>query len=109
MFGSYLDDSVEQLGDLDLAATVYRRDCDGWRHIERTLDYAEASGRDFPMYTDRLAWPVWELVMFLKNRSTAISLTLEDLSALTGRFEVAYRISSDPDAIQLDPAAPIER
>jgi hypothetical protein len=45
--------------------------------------------------------------MILKNRSSAISITDEDIRELTDRFEVVYAVADDPDAIPppLDAAA----
>lgn len=41
--------------------------------------------------------------MILKNRSSAISITDEDIRELTDRFEVAYAVGEDPDAIPPPP------
>lgn len=95
VFGSYLNDT-DQLGDLDI----------GLDHGRRTNDpaasrrYARASGRTFNSFIDELFWPQQELFLHLKNRSAAISLTTEDLSAITDRTRVVYTIGSDPEAIQ---------
>ncbi len=37
--------------------------------------------------------------MILKNRSSAISITDEDIRELTERFEVVYAVADDPEAI----------
>jgi hypothetical protein len=37
--------------------------------------------------------------MILKNRSSAISITEEDIRRLTERFEVVYVVADDPEAI----------
>ncbi|HEX9088865.1 MAG TPA: hypothetical protein VF867_15210 [Arthrobacter sp.] len=95
IFGSYLDEAVDPLGDLDV----------GLSHGPRTTDtamlrrYSKASGRQFRSFIDELFWPQHELAMFLKNRSTAISLTTEDLAAITNRSRVVYSIDEDPGAI----------
>ena len=46
--------------------------------------YAQASGRHFSAFQERLFWPARELRMILKNRSPAISITDEDIRELTG-------------------------
>lgn len=109
VFGSYLDPSADRLGDVDIAATVARREADGQQHVEKVLDYGNVSGRYFATFTDQLHWPRKELFLALKARSTAISLTTEDVSALTDRFEVIYRVSEDPGAIAPPLPLAIER
>jgi predicted nucleotidyltransferase len=109
VFGSYLDPGADRLGDLDLAVTAVRRETDGDRHVSQVLEYAEASGRSFGTFVEQLFWPSRELKMILKNRSPAISITNEDVSKLTSRFEIVYTVSSDPRAIQPPPDAMTER
>ncbi len=104
-FGSYLDPAVEPLGDLDLAVSTVRRDTDGQRYVGKVLEYARASGRSFSAFHDRLFWPARELRMILKNRSSALSITDEDVRKLTDRFEVVYAVGEDPDAIPPPPGA----
>ena len=72
------------------------------------LEYARTSGRSFGTFHDRLFWPGRELRMILKNRSSAISITDEDIRKLTDRFEVAYAVADDPDAIPPPPGAVVE-
>lgn len=95
VFGSYLDD-LDRLGDLDVGLAFGRRTSDP----AASRRYARASGRFFNSFIDELFWPQQELFLHLKNRSTAISLTTEDLSAITDRTRVVYAIESDPGAIQ---------
>lgn len=99
VFGSYLDPAIDPLGDLDLAVSTVRRDTNGQGYVDKALDYARDSGRSFSTFTDQLFWPARELRMILKNRSPAISLTDENVRALTGRFEVVYEVAVDPGAI----------
>jgi predicted nucleotidyltransferase len=103
VFGSYLDPAADPLGDLDLAVSTARRDTDGQRHVDKVLEYARASGRSFSAFYDRLFWPDRELRMILRNRSSAISITSEDIRKLTDRFDIAYAVASDRTAIQLPP------
>jgi predicted nucleotidyltransferase len=105
VFGSYLDAAVNPLGDLDLAVSTVRRGTNGQRYVDKVLDYARASGRSFSAFHDRLFWPSRELRMILKNRSTAISITDEDIRKLTGRFEIVYAVADDPEAIPPPPDA----
>lgn len=105
VFGSYLDPATERLGDLDLAVSTVRRDTAGERYVDKVLEYARTSGRSFSTFHDRLFWPSRELRMILKNRSSAVSITGEDIRKLTDRFEIAYAIGDDPDAIPPPPDA----
>jgi predicted nucleotidyltransferase len=109
VFGSYLDPAVDRLGDLDLAVSAVRRETNGDRHVDKVLAYARASGRRFDVFHEQLFWPARELRMILKNRSPAISITGEDISKLTGRFEIVYEVGDDPDAIPPPPDAMAER
>jgi len=76
VFGSYLS-SKSKMGDVDLAIHVepkpeYR---DGW--AERVLAHAaeaEARGRRFSRFADRLGWAEQETRMFLKAGSRSLSL-----------------------------------
>jgi hypothetical protein len=109
VFGSYLNPDVDRLGDLDLAVTVVRRETDGDRHVDHVLRYAKASGRNFRVFIEQLFWPSRELILILKNRSPAISITNEDIGKLTDRFKIVYTVHDDPSAIQPPQDALIER
>jgi predicted nucleotidyltransferase len=99
VFGSYLDASVDSLGDLDLSVTTVRRETQGSRYVDQVHTYARASGRRFGTYVEELLWPLRELFMTLKNRSPAINITDEDVSKITNRFRVVYLVEEDPGAI----------
>jgi hypothetical protein len=105
VFGSYLDPAVDPLGDLDLAVSTVRRDADGDKHVDKALAYARASGRRFDAFHEMLFWPARELRMILRNRSAAISITDEDISKITDRFDIVYLADKDPDAIPPMPGA----
>jgi predicted nucleotidyltransferase len=105
VFGSFLDPSADRLGDLDIAVSTVRRETDGRRFIDSVLTYTRESGRRFGTYSERLGWPERELRMFLKNRSTAVSITDEDVSAITNRFEVVYATEDDLGAIAPQPSS----
>lgn len=108
VFGSYLDPAADTLGDLDLAVSTVRRDTDGERYVDKVLEYARTSGRNFSTFHERLFWPTRELWMILKNRSSMLSITDEDIRKLTDRFEVAYAVGDDPGAIPPPPDAVVE-
>jgi predicted nucleotidyltransferase len=109
VFGSYLDPAADRLGDLDLAVSQVRRDTDGQRYVEKVLEYASSSERNFRTFHDQLFWPAREVRMILKNRSPAISITDEDVRNLTTRYEVVYAVRDDPDAIAPPPDATAEK
>jgi len=73
VFGSYLDSSVERLGDLDVAVQLSPRS-GGQEFQERCRERSAMSGRNFSTYLDSLVWPQTEVLMRLKNRSRVISL-----------------------------------
>ncbi|CPS25713.1 Uncharacterised protein [Mycobacteroides abscessus subsp. abscessus] len=60
------------------------------------LDYATASGRTFSTFFDRLHWPQQQAIQALKNRSSVISITIEDVRALTDRWKVLYQLDEQP-------------
>lgn len=95
VFGSYLDPDIDPIGDVDIELAYGRRIKD--QAILRA--YTKASGRSFNTYMDELLWPSTELFLHLKKRSAFISITLEDISLLTDRFETIYRIDDDPQAV----------
>jgi predicted nucleotidyltransferase len=73
VFGSYLDSSVERLGDVDVAFQLSPRS-EGEEFHERCRERSAKSGRNFSTYLDFLVWPQTEVLMRLKNRSRVISL-----------------------------------
>lgn len=102
-FGSYLDPDVGSVGDVDVELVYGRRITD-----PRAVSlYTAASGRSFGSYMDQLYWPLRELVQHLKNRSAFISITLEDITRITDRFETIYIISGDTHAAPPPGDAPL--
>lgn len=99
LFGSYLDPTKSELSDIDFAIEVVRR-VENEDYISKSREFTRKSGRQFARYIDELGWPVKDLIMTLRNRSSAISITGDEISALTGRFECVYQISDDSGAIQ---------
>lgn len=95
VFGSFLDEAVDPLGDLDVGLSYASRTRDPAVHRA----YARASGRRFSSYIDELFYSERDLVQTLRNRSAAISLTTEDLALVTDCTRVVYSIEDDPGAI----------
>jgi hypothetical protein len=94
VFGSYLDPSVNELGDLDLSLTSRLRRTDQ-KSQEALLRYGAASGRAFSNYSQQLGWPHTELGQILKNRSPYIHLHTEDLTKLTDRQEIVFELTQE--------------
>lgn len=91
IFGSYLDTAVDPLGDVDVELVLGQRTTDP----QEILRYGTASGRSFSTFTDHLLWPGMEAVLILKNRSTAINITLEDIDELTDKTKIIYSMATD--------------
>lgn len=83
VFGSYVDPTVDKLGDLDLAVTFEDR-VPGWStSSDALLGYSRSSGRRFPNFVAELAWPRTELLQMLRNRSGYVNVHTEDISRFT--------------------------
>jgi predicted nucleotidyltransferase len=93
VFGSYLDRESSHLGDLDLAIVTRERAATQLSSDDlskRSLDYADASGRQFNSFFDRLDWAEREVIQILRNSIAAISITRNDVSTFTDRWEIVY-------------------
>jgi hypothetical protein len=62
VFGSYLDPTVDRLGDLDLTVKFreLRADLSADECMKKRLAYSRASGRQFNNFNDKLSWPEHE-------------------------------------------------
>jgi hypothetical protein len=61
--------------------------------------YTRASGKAFRSFMDEINWPQQELVQQLKNRSTAINITLENIDNITDQSVTIYAIADDTFAV----------
>ena len=59
---------------------------------ERALAYADASGRHFNSFYDKLGWAETEVIQYLRNRASAISITRDDVRTFTDRWKVVYTL-----------------
>jgi hypothetical protein len=93
VFGSYLDPTVDRLGDLDLAVKFreLRADVSADEYMKKRLAYSRASGRQFNNFSAELWWPKNEALLALRKRSPTINITTQDVSTLTDRWEVVFR------------------
>ncbi len=93
VFGSYLSGSKD-LGDIDLAVRIVHKEGDPDK--QRALNKqrcreAEAGGRSFGAFVDRLYWPETEVRRFLKSGSRCFSLhDLEEIPRLGCEHKVIY-------------------
>ncbi len=96
VFGSYLDPSVERLGDIDVAYVLVPRTTDAEKQSQlsqKRIDEAIASGRRFSSFFEQVVWPQQEVLLVLRSRSRVISLHEVDPQArLTDRVETVYRM-----------------
>lgn len=75
--GSYLGEN-QRLGDLDISSRLDRKETDGDRFSAAALRSANASGRNFANFIDKLYWPETQVMLFLKQRSRVFSLHREE-------------------------------
>lgn len=100
-FGSYVTDRPD-LGDIDLAVELAgkwlstqwaaERTYDSWTQPRR--DAAVKAGRQLSGMIDYVNWPSTEVLLFLKNRSRAISLTDVNLIPEGAQTKVLYEAAS---------------
>jgi predicted nucleotidyltransferase len=98
IFGSYLREDVDQLGDVDVELVIARR-VPSREYVTAARVYSDASGRSFGNYTQYLGWPERELRQKLRNRSTALNITTEDVDDLEVESRIVYTIQDDPTAL----------
>ncbi|WP_433270829.1 nucleotidyltransferase domain-containing protein [Actinosynnema sp. CS-041913] len=107
VFGSYLDKTQDRLGDLDVAIEVVRR----VPHDEfdrRREEIIRASERHFGSFLQRLVYPLRQLILYLRDRKSSISITGEDVAKLTDRRSVVYEVRLDEAAEQPHDGAIVE-
>jgi predicted nucleotidyltransferase len=90
VFGSYLDETVDPLGDVDIELTTAKR-----ATHEELEEYTRRSARNFSSYLDQLFWPEHEVALTLRNRSTALNITIHDVSTFTSSVKVIFEC--DPE------------
>lgn len=80
VFGSYITDK-EHINDIDVAVSLERKEQDRDRFMERVeqrISDVIEQGRSFGNYTQRIAWPMTEVMQFLKGRSRALQMYYGD-------------------------------
>lgn len=80
VFGSYLS-SADRLNDIDIALTlrpVEAEHATQWQLEKVRIAEARANGRRFPNISSEYFWATAEVLLFLKSRSRALSLHVDD-------------------------------
>lgn len=78
LFGSFLDATVDPVGDVDLSVELAWKEEDGdlrVRQLRARSEAASAAGRSFHNYSEFLGWPMTEVQLYLKSRRRALSIT----------------------------------
>lgn len=98
LFGSYLTAS-ERLGDIDLGVDLVSKIQDKAerdRLEKQKREQAERNGRRFGNYVEYLGWPQIEVLLFLKNKSRAVSIhPMGDPIAIGAESKVIYKDEED--------------
>ncbi len=94
LFGSMLDASTTEVGDIDIAIVLERREPDLNKFFElhhQRIKEAFTKGRTFQNIVDELSWPQREVRNYLKSRSRLISLHDFNFEKKTIRnFKILY-------------------
>ena len=99
VFGSYLTDR-EKLNDVDIAVELEPRYLDGDQqqaYEQERVQEAARQGRTFRHFTDAMAWPRTETLLFLKSRSRTISLhDISDLIRMQAESRTLFVADDSP-------------
>jgi predicted nucleotidyltransferase len=87
LFGSLLDETADDFGDVDLHVVLSDRAAEH-DAAEAAVAYARASGRTFANFLNGLFWAKTEVARLLENRNGYLSIHTEDLSDVTDRMRV---------------------
>ena len=93
LFGSYLDTGVDRLGDVDVEVNLARR-----VSHEALMTYGREADKSFGSYIDMIFWSQTEFKQKLRNRSTALNITTEDVGRFTDNVRTVYDITEDSEA-----------
>jgi hypothetical protein len=95
VFGSYLDPTVDLLGDVDIAIETDRNErldsADPGSFTDLTQKHTYKYGpQSLNTFAAILLWPEREVVQVVKGRVRSLSLTTEDPTKFTDRVETVY-------------------
>lgn len=92
VFGSYLDTSTADLGDIDISVALKKRPIIGRSIVEHGRQRARAAGKTIRGHFELLTYPEREVRRFLKNCDPYISIHDPfDLEELKPRSKLIYR------------------
>jgi hypothetical protein len=92
LFGSFLDETVADLGDIDIALTLRWRPIIGRERVAYSELRALTSGKVIKSYLLRLTYAEREVRPFLKNRDPYISIhELSEIEEIGSKSRVLYR------------------
>jgi predicted nucleotidyltransferase len=92
-FGSYIDPTSRDFGDVDIAVHLQRRDLglDDNQFVKRSLERARASGRAFSNFGQMLYYAEHEVMRFLKARKPHLALhRMDDLKRIGAKSVRLY-------------------
>jgi L-rhamnose mutarotase len=97
VFGSYLTQR-DRINDIDVAVELTPRESNHdrwWAACQARSREACEKGRRFSNMTEEMFWPQQEVLLYLKNRSRAISLhTTDDRVLMQTEFQVVFEDSA---------------
>ncbi len=106
VFGSYLDPSVGDLGDIDLGLELARRPIIGRNIVAHSKERAKLSGRTSMSFFEEIFYSDIEVRRFLKARSPYISMhRLDDIEDIQAKSKLLYR-APKKDAKPREPRPP---
>ncbi len=92
LFGSYLDPSFTDLGDIDLGVELARRPIIGREVVAHNKERARLSGRASLTFFQELTFAQSEVQKFLRSRSPYISMhRLDDIEDIKAKSKLLYR------------------
>jgi hypothetical protein len=95
--GSYLDEGRDDLGDVDVALRTDRKKMSGEDWRRESLRRADASGRTFKSYIDRLSYGHIEVMRLLKARNRYLALhPMDDLESIGAPSRVLFKCGDSP-------------
>jgi predicted nucleotidyltransferase len=97
VFGSYLDRSAKDFGDVDIALDVRQRKIEGRDIVKYSEDRARQSGRHFVSWLHMLDYAEVDVMRLLKARKSYLSLhSIGDIAATGARSKIVYRSPDEP-------------
>ncbi len=106
LFGSFLDPSVAEVGDIDLGVDFAKRPIIGRNIVTHSTERAKLSGRTSLNFFEELIFSETEVRRILKGRSPYISMhRLDDIEDIQAKSKLLYR-APKKDAKPREPRPP---